>query len=1051
MNYALLHCHTMLSNGTTNIDSVTNYEQYINKAKELGMKAIAFTEHGNIFQWIKKKECCEKNKLKYIHGVECYITATLEEKTRDNYHTCLYARNWEGVKEINKLITNANNREDGHFYYVPRITMEEFLNISDNILISSACLGSVLSKCEDENIKKKYLNYFIRNKNRCFLEIQHHLVEDQIEYNKYLYTLHNQFNIPLIAATDTHALDKRHLKGRSVLQKSKKIYFENEEGWDLSFKTYDELIELYKKQNSIPMEDIYEALQNTNRLVDMVEEFELDRSYKYPQLYNDSINVFQNKIKNGIISREIYKKDNYNEYEKRINHEYKTIAKNGSVDFFLLEEDLKSWCRENRIQYGYSRGSVSGSEIAYLLYITEIDSIKHKMNFERFMNLERVSLADVDTDYSPEDRERVKDYLFNKKGLYCSEIITFNTIALKGAIRDVARALEMPLSEVNEICESVESNEKMYRDKYPELFEYVDILQGVIVSVGSHPCGFIVSPISLDENIGLFTTSTSKYPISQINMKEIDSLNFVKLDILGLDNIQIINDTCKLANIERLTPDNINENDEKVWESIKDDNLAIFQWESNYAHDYYKKLFSKETIEKIKTQNSNFSHIDLFSIGNGAIRPAGESYRESLANGEYRDNGHKALNDFLAPTLGYLVYQEQIIEFLHSFCGFTMGQADIVRRGFAKKTGTEQYMPKIKEGFYKTMKEKYDVSQKESEQIITSFIKVIEDASDYLFSENHAKPYSYIGYACAWLRYYYPLEFLTVILNINKGNEEKTSKSINYAESKNIKILPPKFRYAKAEYMFDKEQNAIYKGVESIKFLNEQVANELYELRNNKYNDFIDLLKDISNTSINSKQLEILIRLGYFSEFGKTKRLLNAVSLYNSFNNKKQIKKDKIQELSELNITEDIIRKHSNKETEKIFKDIDTDSLIKEVYNTLPDDGIFIGETIKAEVEYLGYAQTINASIPLDYAIVSKIEKNSYGTPFVTLYRINDGESETLKINKKFLADKPIDQYDMIKTITIEEKHKKRKIDGKWIKLDETEKILGEYAKVVFD
>lgn len=1034
-NYTITHLHSMLSSATTNIDSITKFESYIDRAKELGMKSIAFTEHSNLFMWKKKKEYCEKNGLKYIHGVECYITNDLTEKIRDNYHTCLYAANFSGFKELNKLISKANNRasclvigDTEQFYYVPRITMDDFLSLSENIIISSACLGGVLHKCTDEVIKQRYLDYFIKHKDRCFLEIQHHLVKDQMDYNKYLYELHLKYDIPLLVATDTHALNKEHLRGRSILQKAKGIFFDNEDGWDLSLKTYDELIELYKQQDSVPMDEVYIALENTNKLADMVEEYPIDKSYKYPKLFENSEKIFIEKIREGVISRGLDKKPNYKEYTDRINYEFKTIKANGSIDFFLLEEDLKSMCRKNDIQYGYSRGSVSGSVIAYVLYITEIDSIKHRMNFERFMNLERVSLADVDTDYAPKDREKVKDYLFEKKGLYCSEIITFNTIALKGAIRDVGRALEIPLSEISEMCENIEQYEQKYRKdkKYNELFEYVDLLQGVIVSVGTHPCGFIVSPIPLDENIGLFTTSTSKYPISQINMKEVDALNFVKLDILGLDNIQVINEVCELAGIERLTPDNIDEYDQKVWDSISEDNLGIFQWESSFAYDYFKKLFSKETVAKIKAKNPNFNNMDLFSVGNGAIRPAGSSYRTELSEGIYKDNGHKALNDFLAPTLSYLVYQEQIIEFLHSFCGFTMGEADIVRRGFAKKTGTGEYIPKIKAGFEKTMLEKYNTSKEESEKIIVSFIQVIEDASSYLFSENHAKPYSYIGYACAWLRYYYPIEFLTVCSNIWSDNKEKTDKIINYAKKVNIKVISPRFRYSKGGYFYNKEANSIYKGIGSIKFMNSTVADNLYDLKDNVYEGFYDLLKDIKEkTSCNSKQLDLLVRCDYFNEFGGINKILNFIKCFDVLFLKKA---PKIKTIAEKILYPNVVKiiENNSSPTAATYTKFDYDKSLQEIWSCLDNKDASIQDKIVFQKEILGYIDYRNPKMDKRFVLISDIDTKY--TPTMNTQCLNNGGTSICKISKKIWNDQPLKENQIIYIHAMERKFRMKKV-----------------------
>ena len=294
-NYVITHLHSMLSNGTTNIDSITDFSEYIKKAKENNMKAIAFTEHGNVYNWYKKYKTCKENDIKFIFGVEAYITKSLKEKVRDNYHCCLYAKNNDGIKEINKLISNAGNREDGHFYYVPRITIDEFLNISGNIIISSACLGNILAS-NDEELKKQYLDYFIKHKDRCFLEIQHHLDNSQVKYNQYLYDLHKKHSIPLITGTDTHILNNKHIKGREILQKAKGIHFDNEDNWDLVFKNYDELIKAYEKQNSLPIEVIYKAINNTNILADMIEEYEFSTKPKYPQLYDDSENVFHQKI-----------------------------------------------------------------------------------------------------------------------------------------------------------------------------------------------------------------------------------------------------------------------------------------------------------------------------------------------------------------------------------------------------------------------------------------------------------------------------------------------------------------------------------------------------------------------------------------------------------------------------------------------------------------------------------------------------------------------------------------------------------------------------------
>ena len=1039
-NYTVYHLHSDLSNGVTNIDSITKFESYIEYAASLGMKALAFSEHGSVFQWVMKKVKIEKVGMKYIHAQEFYVTEKTTEKQRDNYHFVLIAKNYDGVCELNKLSSMAFNKEDGHFYYAPRITLDELFATSDNIIVTTACIGGALCKGTAE-VQTKVLEFLKKNNHRCFLEIQHHNDNIQKEYNKYLVFISKKYNIPLIAGTDTHALNKIHLTGREILQKAKDVKFSEESNFDMTFKTYDELVESYKKQNCIPTEKYLEAIENTNKMADMIEEFKLDYSYKYPKLYDDSINVFKQKIKQAVKDKGIDKYPNYQEYRDKINQEYKTYKHNGSIDFLLLEEDYKSALRKQGVNCGYSRGSVSGSVIAYLLGITDEDSIKYKLNFERFMNLERVSLADVDTDWYKGDRWKVREYLYKREGLYCCDIITFNTIAMKGAIKDVGRALYMTPEETQEISNMVQQDENKndyvedwVREKYPLLFQYVDIVMGTIVSVGNHPAGLVVSPHDVNPTLGTFYSSENENPISQVNMKAVDMLNYVKLDVLGLDCVGLINQTCEFANIERLTPDNMNFNDIKVWDSIAEDTTMIFQFESDYAGDYLKSILQKETVEKIRTVNPGFSYIDLMSMANGAIRPAGESYRDELSQGIYRDNGHKALNDFLAPTLGYLTYQEQIIEFLHKFCGFTMGEADVVRRHFAKKTGTENDIPIIKDGgyltddkkhyikgFIQTMKDDYNVEKEEAEQLIVNFLQVIIDASSYLFSKNHSDPYSHLGFACGYLRYYYLLEFLTAAMNIYKEDEAKSLNIKKYASKKDIKIKPIKFRKSKADYFMDKEQNAIYQGIASIKFCNSQIADELYELRDNQYESFIDLLIDIQNTSVNSRQLEILIKLNFFEEFGHPNKLLTQVELFNNIYGKKQFKKDK---LVEIKCDTELVKKYAEKETEKMFTKVDTTGLLKEMVNTYEYPQTTIYNYLSYDNECLGYIAYSNPAVDKHLFYVSELDIKKTVIN-IKLYEIYSGKTREVRMWSRAFNSNPFCENDILFVTSIKKDNKK--------------------------
>lgn len=1040
-NYTILHLHSMLSNGVINIDSVTPYDQYIDKAHELGMTAMAFSEHGSVLGWVKKKLHMEELGMKYIHAEEFYLSSTLDEKVRDNYHCLLIAKNYDGVLELNKLSSKSFDRSDNSFYYVPRITIEDVKNTSDNIIVSTACLGGVLNKAP-EPIRQDFFDWLCQHPDRCFLEIQPHISAEQKRYNQALWALSKRSGLRLLMCTDTHALNAEHVEGRKILQKAKNIHFDGEDEFYLEMLSYDELVALCKIQNALPMEVYLDAIEMTNTVADMVEPFELDYSYKYPHLWGDnSEQVLRAKIADGIKWRGVDNLPNYQEYLDRIEYEMAAYIHNGAIDFMLLMEDIIAWCKTQDILVGYGRGSCNGSVIAYLLGITEMDSIKHGLNFERFMNTERVSLSDIDTDFPPSRINEVKQYIFNKHGLYCSDIVTFNTIALKGAIRDVGRALQMPLDEVGNICNRVETDGVGCRKQYPDLFKYVDIVNGCVVSVGSHPCGVVVAEGAIDDRMGLFTTSTDNFPISQINMKEVDIQNYVKLDLLKLDTIELINETCKLAGIERLTPDNVDINDKAVWDSIRDDTTAIFQWEGATGDRYIKQLLSESNIQKFKALNPNVDYMTLLSIGNGAIRPAGASYRDDLANGVIRKSGNEAIDEFMKPTFGYLVFQCQIIQFLHQYCGYTMGEADIVRRHFAKKTGTEKDIPQIKAGFAKTMAEQYGMSQEESDKVIADFIQVIMDASNYLFSLNHSQPYSYEGYVSGWLRYHYPLQFLTVALNINQGKEEKTSALTAYAHKVGIGIKPPKFRHSRSAYFCDTETNCIYKGLGSIKYMSEQVAEALYSMRDMQFGNFIDVLFALQQLKdkLDSRQLDILIKIGYFEEFGPAKALLLGWEIFSKFCLSKKISLDKWDKMG-YDIA--ILKANATNITEKTAGGLDNRGLILGILRALRMPRTTIVDKLRWQAELLGYVDGSDPSRDVNDWLVLAVETTSYGTVWLRLYNLCYGAERHYKVDKRWATSHSCKAGDVLKVV-LEDKPKFKKLDdGKFVKTGEVETVV---------
>ena len=1033
-NYTVLHCHSDMSNGVTNIESVTKYQDYVKRAKELNMTALAFSEHGSVFDWHGKKAEIEKAGMKYIHAEEFYVTEKIGTdesgnliKLRDNWHCLLIARNINGVKEINRLASKSFNRQDGHYYYVPRVEFTDLINTSDNVIISTACLGGILNRASEE-IQKQFIDFMVKHKDRCFLEIQHHNVQDQKLYNQKLYHLSQQYELQLVACTDTHSLNNEHLEGRKILQLSKNICFDDEEGWDLTFKSYEELCEAYKIQSALPKEVYLEAIDNTNKIAEMVEVFEVDRNTKYPHIYDDPDKTFKAKI-NAAYNNHPYLKTRYPSAQvvKQIREEYEVYKKVGAIDFMLLEAYLREWERENDIQCGYGRGSVSGSLIAYTLGITQMDSMKFNLNFFRFMNPARVTNADIDTDYCSKDRDKIKYFLLhdrmNLSHIKTSEIITFNTIATKGAIKDVCRALNISLDEAQQISDAVNIDgtiDDKWKEQYPEVFKYVDIVSGTIVSIGSHPSGVLVSDKEIEADVGLCSLSTSDYPVSMLDMHGLDDQMYVKLDILGLDNIGVINECCKLVGIDRLTPDNVNLEDETVWRSIRDDTTMIFQWESDSAGAYLKKFMSDAVVTKAKERSKDFSYIKWFSFGNGLLRPACASYRDEVAEGVFYDNGFEELNEFLAPEAGRVCMQETIMQFLVKFCGYSNAESDNVRRGIAKKKGTEQLLPEIERRFIEYSSTHYDITKERCQEVIKPFLQIILDASSYGFSWNHSDAYSCIGYVCGFLRHYYPLEFLTAAFNIFTGKEDKIVAITKYANKVGIKILPPKFRYSRSGYQMDKATNSIYKGLESIKYMNAEVSEELYKMKDQCFNSFIDLIKVFPG---NSRQLEILVKLNYFEEFHKTAKLLQIIDLYTKYGGKKQIKKDKC------DIPTEIITKYAT-ETAAMYKFTDVDGMLKELCDAIPDTDMPIQARLNAEREYLGYASTI---IPNNRNLAVVMSEDFKYSPKIGIYMLATGQQITVKISKKNYTQNPFMLGDVLSVTTENRPKWKKDENGEWV------------------
>lgn len=1126
------------------LDSATKFQDYIDRAVQLGQTAIAFTEHGNIYQWVAKKMACDKAGIKYLHGVECYLTEQLYEypdanelwreaqsdrneqdakkvlaemmesgkkKVRDNYHTILIAKNYDGILEINNLVSLSNR--DDHFYYKPRITFEEFLGISNNVIKISACLASPLNKMSVRHpMYEKLLKHY------DYLEVQAHNFGEQISYNCHLAEMSKKYGIPLIAGTDTHSIDAYKAECRSIMQLAKHIEFADEDSFDLTYKTYDELVEMFRIQGALPEQVFLEAIENTNRMADSVEPFELDISFKYPKLYGnaaedkavfeDTIRKnFQSKIDEGAITPE-----QIQNFKDAIKEECRVFDKIDMSGFMLFMSELVTWCKSNGIPIGFNRGSCGGSRVAYVTNTTDLNPETWHTVFSRFCNEDRKEIGDIDIDVSPSDRDKVYEYIINRFGQEKTAfILAIGTIKSKGCIDEICRALgvkwnkehqrdergfrkalellkdnsasvrfgnhpdgcelyhfdengtliiskqfenipriELVKQFTKEYSKLKEENEKIFqknpwvgkvnteikdlfeldeekaRSQYPEVFYYYDGLLDVAISQSMHPAGIVASPITLRDHYGTFLSEGKE--ILQIDMECVHEAGLVKYDILGLKNIEIIKDTYALIGKPYPKSHEINWNDDAVWNDMLRSPIGIFQFESAFAFD---------SLRKFKTHS-----IYDMSLVTACIRPSGASYRDELLQRKPHHNPSPIIDDLLKDNLGYLIYQEDTIKFLQQICGLSGSEADNVRRaiGRKQKDRLEAALPDILEGYCSKSSQPRNIAEEEAKE----FLQIIEDSASYQFGYNHSIGYCMIGYLCAYLRYYYPAEFITAYLN-NANNEDDIKNGSALAELYGIQIVPPRYGISKDRYVYDKDRHVIAKGINSIKYMNSTVANELYDLaKRSDPKTFMSLLTLMNNeTSIDTRQRDILIKIDFFVDFGNATELSRIASVFAFFKNgtAKKVQKDKISGQMLDVVSKYATDKNKNGTEAKSFTITDMAGLLDECEDVikslhLPD--LDLKCKIQNQIELMGYIDlTTNKKedrrklLITDVFPLSSKKDNTIWGYAVQTRSVGSGKASRLTIRSSVYAKAPIKRFDIIYAKELEKNR-----SGYWYLLD---------------
>jgi len=1046
----MFHCHTDFSL----LDSCTKFEEYADLALKNGQSAIASTEHGKPLGWVSKKLYCDSIGLKFIHGVEIYLTESLDEKVRDNYHTVLLAKNQDGVLELNRLVSKSCDKE--HFYYVNRITFEEFLQISDNIIRTSACLASPLNRLPEDHPQ-----YMELARKYTFLEVQAHNHPDQIAFNKRLWELSKRIGTPLIAGTDTHSSSQYKAECRSVLLSAKHKNYGNEEAFDLSYKTYDELKGMFQKQGALP-EDVYiTAIENTNLLDSMTEDFELDKSIKYPILYGsreaDSEKFatlveqrYAEKLASGVIPQ-----SQAAAFRAAIDEEMRVFRKLHMDGFMLSMSELITWCKQQGMAIGTARGSAGGSRVAYVTDITDLNPETWNTVFSRFCNEDRVEIGDIDIDCVESDRPVIFKYITDRFGRdRTARVASFGTIQAKGVIDDVGRYLAKEwsvrhpdqknnpwsLPNISRIKSEMvlddsgrPSNLDEMKKQYPELFYYFDGLLGTKVSQSVHPAGMVISPISMDDHYGVFDKDGEN--CLMLDMDEAHEVGAAKYDFLILKTVQVIRDTCSYLGKPYPKTHEIDWDDQKVWEDMVKSPTGIFQFESPFAFDSLKKFQPKNIFD--------------MSLVTACIRPSGASYRDALLARKPRSNPSKLIDDLLRDNLGYLIYQEDTIKFLQQICGLSGSEADNIRRAIGRKQKgrLEKALPSILEGYCNKSPQPRDAAEKEARD----FLQIIEDSASYQFGYNHSIAYCLLGYLCAYYRYYHPLEFLTSFLN-NAANDDDIKNGTAYAERSGIRVTMPKWGLSKGNYALNKEKNVIAKGLSSIKYIGAGLADELYELSKEKdYRSlgFMELLSDLdSRTSIDSRQLDILIKLDFFSDFGNQRELFRMTELFSE-----TFKKGTARKLRKTVVDgtplEGIVKRYAvgltkNGGKAKFYTLLDVMSILHEAEKAIRDVGMEdLSDTIKVRnfYEVMGYAGYVSNK--------AEDRRKLYVTDVKPLYRkrdnklfgysiftksIGSGKESRFTILSKLFNSDPIHAGDIIHCSEFEK-------DGPYFKLTSYSKI----------
>lgn len=1015
MRYNNYHKHTMYSNLRT-LDCVVKPIDYINRAKELGHTTYFTTEHGfqgNIYEAFT---LCEQNDIKCIYGVEAYYTDDINDKTsRSNYHLVIVALTENARRQINKILSVANT--DG-FYYKPRVDLNLLLTLSpDEVVITSACVAGRMFK---DGWEEKFFNPVYKHFGKhFFLEVQCHADVKQREYNRMLINLHRTKGIPIIHANDSHYILPEDAKYRDLFLKAKGIVYEEESGFCLDYPDSNTILERYRNQGVLTEAEAIEALENT-LIFDKAEGIYIDKEFKIPKVVEEDSNKVLKRLINDGWNKEKHNvpKEKWPEYVKQIRYEYKIIEDCGMADYFILDHYVvkKAVEKYDAILTKSGRGSAVSFYVNKLLGLTEVDRIAAPITLypTRFMSAERIlssrSLPDIDLNFANvEPVIRASKDILGEDGIYY--MVAYKPLQESSAFRLWCKANDMHISEYDEVAKNLDNY--LEDSKWKKLIDDSKVFRGVVESVAPSPCSFLLSNDKISEMVGLI--KVGDVMCCCLDGYNCDVYKFLKNDYLTVSVYQIIHDVYELIGqpIDNITT-LLSKCDDKVWEIYAEGlTTTINQCDSD---------FDKQILKKYKPKN--LAEVSAYVA---AIRPGFASLLNNFVERKPYTTGVKELDDILEDSFHYLIYQESIMKYLVWLGVEEKGTYDIIKK-IAKKKFKEDELEALKselmQGWIKNVG---------SEDGFAETWQVVNDAAHYSFNASHSLSVAIDSLYGAYLKAHYPLEYFTVVLTMYSGDMDRTANLIDEMPRFGLTLKDAKFKHSKAEYNCDKKENVIYKGCSSIKYLNEDVSNILYDMRDQQFESFLDLLKVFPG---NTKQRDILIKLDYFDCFGPSGTLLRIATLYDMLAGKKIIKKDKLG-----GIPVDLIEKYST-QTEKQYRLTDPDAFLRDLCAMIPQVEMPIQARIAAEQEYLGYISLI---LPEKKKMGYVMKLDCKYSPKASIYMLETGKTMVFKVQKKTYEKNPFDVGCMLK-FNYEMRNKSRKDEnGQWIKLPEQEPWLLNY------